>query len=82
MMKAKVYTTLKNGVFDPQGKVVRHSLDHLGFHDVSDVRIGRYIEVTLNTTDRVLAEKQLKEMCEKLLANTVIESYRFELETT
>ncbi len=80
MIKARVYTTLKQGVLDPQGKAVQHSLVVLGFNQVQDIRIGKYIEVVLNTDDRQLAQKQLKEMCEKLLANTVIESYRFDLE--
>lgn len=80
MIKAKVYTTLKQGVLDPQGKAVRHSLVALGFGGVQDIRIGKYIEVVLNTNDRQMAQEQLKKMCEKLLANTVIESYRFDFE--
>ena len=79
-MKAKVYITLKSGVLDPQGKAVQHSLSALGFPDVRDVRIGKYIELTLNSPDRRRAEEEVKQMCEKLLANTVIESYRFDLE--
>ncbi len=75
-MKAKVYITLKPGVLDPQGKAVQQALGSLGFDEVQDVRVGKYIELSLskNSTERV------KEMCEKLLANTVIESYRFEIE--
>lgn len=79
-MRAKVYITLKQGVLDPQGKAVQHSLTALGFDGVQDVRIGKYIEVTLNSPDRRKAEEEVKQMCEKLLANTVIESYRYELE--
>lgn len=79
-MKAKVYITLKAGVLDPQGKTVQHSLHSLGFAQVKDVRIGKYIEISLEENDRGRAEKRVKEMCEKLLANTVIESYRFDLE--
>ena len=80
MMKAKVYVTLKSGVLDPQGKAVQHSLESLGFSEVKGVRIGKYIEVVLEETDRNKASERMKAMCEKLLANTVIESYKFELE--
>lgn len=80
MIKAKIYITLKSGVLDPQGKAVRHSLEALGFSEVRDVRIGKYIELTLDGSDRTAQEKKVREMCEKLLANTVIESYRFDLE--
>lgn len=80
MIKAKIYTTLKQGVLDPQGKAVQHSLVALGFQNVQDVRIGKFIELALNTDDRETAKEQVGKMCEKLLANTVIESYRFELE--
>jgi phosphoribosylformylglycinamidine synthase len=79
-MRAKVYITLKQGVLDPQGKAVQHALASLGFQGVRDVRIGKYIEVNLNHADRRTAEEEVKQMCEKLLANTVIESYRYELE--
>lgn len=78
-MKAKVHITLKNGVLDPQGKAIENALDHLGFHGVNDVRQGKYIELHIAETDAAKAEAMLKEMCEKLLANTVIENYRFEL---
>lgn len=78
-MKAKVYITLKNGVLDPQGKAVQHALGSLGFDDVAGVRIGKYIEVDFTSTDRQKVEKELTSMCQKLLANTVIESYRFDL---
>ncbi len=79
-MKAKVYITLKSGVLDPQGKAVQHSLESLGYSEVRGVRIGKYIEVILEETDRARASERIKTMCEKLLANTVIESYRYELE--
>ena len=79
-MIAKVYVTLKNGVLDVQGKAVKHSLETLGFNEVSDVRIGKFIELKLSDKiAKVDAEKHVKDMCEKLLANTVIESYRVEL---
>ncbi|HEX9859738.1 MAG TPA: phosphoribosylformylglycinamidine synthase subunit PurS [Nitrospirota bacterium] len=80
MFNAKVYVTLKNGVLDPQGKAVAHSLHSLGYDGVKDVRLGKFIEVKLEGTDRAKAEADLKEMCAKLLANTVIEDYRFEIE--
>lgn len=79
-MKAKIYVTLKPGVLDPQGKAVEHSLHDLGFDEVADVRQGKYLEVELSTSDKAKAEKDLEEMCKKLLANTVIENYRIELE--
>ncbi len=78
-MKAKVYVTLKNGVLDPQGKAVQQALHHMDFKGVKDVRIGKLIELELNGTSRAQAEKDLTQMCEKLLANTVIESYSFEV---
>ncbi len=78
-MQAKVYVTLKTGVLDPQGKAVAHALGTLGFNEVQDVRIGKYVEVTLPEMPKDKATARLKEMCEGLLANTVIESYRIEL---
>ena len=74
-MKAKVFVTLKKGVLDPQGKAVAHGLQSLGFDEVGDVRIGKYLEVTLGADARDDAERRVREMCEKLLANTVIENY-------
>ncbi len=79
-MNAKVYVTLKKGVLDPQGKTVKHALDNLGFKGVKDVRIGKYMEVTLEEGTADEAEKVVTSMCEKLLANTVIEDYRVEVE--
>lgn len=78
-MLAKIYITLKTGVLDPQGKAVLHALKTLGFVEATDARIGKYIELKLNDIPRETAEKRVKEMCEKLLANTVIESYRVEI---
>ncbi len=77
-MKAKIYITLKNGVLDPQGKATCNALHHLGFEEVAEVRQGKFIEVMLDG-DPAAAEARLKEMCEKLLANTVIENYRVEV---
>ncbi|WEK53617.1 MAG: phosphoribosylformylglycinamidine synthase subunit PurS [Candidatus Cohnella colombiensis] len=79
-MKAKVYVTIKENVLDPQGNAVQGALHTMGFNDVSKVRIGKYLEIDLATNDRAQAEAQLKEMSEKLLANTVVEDYRIELE--
>jgi phosphoribosylformylglycinamidine synthase len=78
-MKAKVHVTLKSGVLDPQGKAIAHALESLGFTGVGDVRQGKYIEIELVERDRGAAERKVKEMCEKLLANTVIENYAIEL---
>ena len=78
-MQAKVYVTLKKGVHDPQGEAVKHTLSTMGYKDVSGVRVGKFIEVNLANKSPEEAEASLKEICEKLLANTVIESYRYEL---
>ena len=78
-MKAKVYVTLKRSVLDPQGKTVQHALASMGFNEVKDVRMGKYIELDLGSLDKAQAEQKIKTMCEKLLANTVIEEYRYEL---
>lgn len=79
-MLARIYVTLKEGVLDPQGKAVKHSLETLGFDEAEDVRIGKYIVIRLKEMSKKDAEAKVKNMCEKLLANTVIESYRFEIE--
>ncbi len=78
-MKARVTVMLKNGVLDVQGEAVRHALGTLGFAGVSGVRQGKVIELDLAETDKAAAETAVKAMCEKLLANTVIESYRVEI---
>ena len=78
-MKAKVYVTLKKSVLDPQGKTVQHALSTMGFNEVKDVRMGKYIELDLGETSKAQAEQKVKIMCEKLLANTVIEEYKYEL---
>ncbi|GAB6991864.1 phosphoribosylformylglycinamidine synthase subunit PurS [Paenibacillus pini] len=80
MMKATVYVTIKQGVLDPQGVAVQGALHSMGFQEVESVRIGKFLELNLDTTDRAEAEERLKAMCEKLLANTVVEDYRYELE--
>ncbi len=78
-MKARVTVTLKNGVLDPQGKAIQGALKSLGFSGVDEVRQGKLIELDLATNDRAQAQADLEAMCEKLLANTVIENYRIEL---
>jgi phosphoribosylformylglycinamidine synthase subunit PurS len=78
-MKAKIKVTLKSGVLDPQGKAIEGALGSLGFAGVEGVRQGKYFEIELAETDRAKAEAQVKAMCEKLIANTVIENYSVEL---
>lgn len=75
MIKARVTVTLKNGVLDPQGKAIEGALGTLGFAGVGQVRQGKVFDLELATADRAQAEEDLKAMCEKLLANTVIENY-------
>ncbi len=79
-MLAKIHVTLKQGVLDPQGKAVHHALNDLGYNEVRDVHLGRYMEIELEGVEAAEAEARVRDMCEKLLANTVIESYRFTLE--
>jgi phosphoribosylformylglycinamidine synthase subunit PurS len=79
-MRAKIFISFKNGVLDPQGKAVERSLHTLGYGEVRDVRMGKYLEVELDAASLEAAEARLREMCDKLLANPVIEDYRFEIE--
>lgn len=79
-MKAKIHVTLKQGILDPQGKAIEHALDSLGFKNAANVRVGKYMELDVAETDKVKAEAEVKLMCEKLLANTIIEEYRYELQ--
>ena len=79
-MKVQIHISLKNGVLDPQGKAIENSLINLGFDKVENVRQGKFIELDIDENDPVEAQKQATEMCEKLLANTVIENYRVDLE--
>ena len=79
MMKAKIFVTLKNGIHDPQGHAIHQSLTTLGFPNVVDVRIGKLLEVDLKETNQEEAEAAVKSMCQKLLANPVIEDFRYEL---
>ena len=80
-MKARIHITLKSGVLDPQGKAIQSSLGALGFNGIENVRQGKYIELDISQDDQVKARDQLIQMCEKLLANTVIENYTIDLET-
>ena len=78
-MKARVHVTLKNGVLDPQGKAIGHSLNRLGFPEVGDVRQGKFIELDVKAKDKAAAQKDVESMCKTLLANTVIENYSVEI---
>lgn len=80
MLRAKIYVQLKPSVLDPQGKAVTNSLHHLGFHQVHETRISKYIEVTLDTDDKADAALQIDKICDTLLANPNTETYHFELE--
>ena len=79
MIKARVTVTLKNGVLDPQGKAIQGALGSMGFAGVDGVRQGKYFEVDLAETDKTKAMSAVKAMCDKLIANTVIENYEIEL---
>lgn len=78
-MKARVTVTLKNGVLDPQGKAIEGALKSLGIDGVDSVRQGKVFDIELHSADKAAAEAALKDACEKLLANTVIENYRVEI---
>ena len=79
MIKARVVVTLKNGVLDPQGKAIEGALGSLGFSGVDGVRQGKVFDLVVSHDDKARAEDDLKAMCEKLLANTVIENYSINL---
>jgi len=80
-VKARVTVTYKNGILDPQGKAVEHSLHSLGFDSVKEVRIGKYVEVELDESDPEKAKSALNEMCKKLLSNPVTENFHISLST-
>jgi len=80
-MRARVYVTLKPGVLDPQGQAVGKTLGRLGYEEVQSVRIGKYVEVDVDASDAAAAKKRVEEMCDRLIANTVIENYRVEIES-
>ena len=79
MIRARVTVTLKNGVLDPQGKAIEGALGTLGFDGVDSVRQGKVFDLEVASTDRAKAEREIAEMCEKLLANTVIEDYAVDI---
>jgi phosphoribosylformylglycinamidine synthase subunit PurS len=78
-MRVKIFVSLKNGVLDPQGKAIERSLHSLGYNEAHDVRVGKYLELEVDAASRADVEIRIREMCDKLLANTVIEDYRFEI---
>jgi phosphoribosylformylglycinamidine synthase len=79
-LRARIIVTLKPGVLDPQGKAIQNALSALGFSGVTEVRQGKYIEVELDESDETQARAAVKSMCDRLLANTVIENYAIEFE--
>jgi phosphoribosylformylglycinamidine synthase len=79
-VKARVYVTLKEGVLDPQGQAVVSTLGRLGYREVKDVRIGKYVEIELEEADAGRARQRVEEMCRRLVANTVIENFRIEMD--
>ena len=80
MFKAKIDVTLKDSVLDPSGQTILSALHSLGVGDAKDLRVGKHFLVTIDTSDRVVAEAKVKEMCEKLLVNPIIEKYFYEIE--
>jgi phosphoribosylformylglycinamidine synthase subunit PurS len=79
-MRVKIFVSLKPGVLDPQGKAIERSLHTLGYQEVRDVRVGKYLELEVDAASRPTAEARVREMCDQLLANPVIEDYRFEIQ--
>jgi phosphoribosylformylglycinamidine synthase len=79
-LKVKVKVVLKDGILDPQGKAVLHAINDLKFEGVNDVRIGKYIELTFDKLERSQVEKEIKDICQKLLANPVMENFDYEIE--
>ncbi len=78
-MRVRIFVSLKNGVLDPQGKAVEQSLHTLGYKEVQDVRVGKFVELNLQASSREAAEGRIREMCDKLLANPVIENFHYEI---
>ena len=79
-MRVKIFVSLKEGVLDPQGKAVEQSLHSLGYKEVQDVRVGKFVELNLQAASREAAEDRIREMCDRLLANPVIENFHYEIE--
>ena len=80
MAKVKIYVTLKDGVLDPQGKTVQNALDKMGYSDIEEVRMGKFIEIETKSGERSKVKKEIDEICDKLLANPNIEKYSFTIE--
>ena len=80
MLRVKIFITWKSGVVDPQGITIKGALESLGYQGIGSLRMGKYIQMELNSRNREEAEKDIEEMCGKLLANPVIENYRYEIE--
>ena len=79
-MRVKIFVSLKRGVLDPQGKAIERSLHTLGYREVREVRAGKYVELELDAPSRDAAELRIREICDRLLANPVIEDFRFEID--
>jgi len=79
VLRVKIFVTLKNGVVDPQGITIKGALESLGYQGIANIRLGKYIQMELNSKSREEAGKDIEEMCDKLLANPVIENYRYEI---
>lgn len=79
MYTAKIYISPKKSVLDPQGRAVHHALESLGFQGVSDTRVGKFVELRIDLADKAAAAEKVREMCEGLLVNAVVEEYTFEL---
>ena len=80
IMRVKIFVSLKHGVLDPQGKAIERSLHTLGYVEARNVRVGKYLELDIDAPSPAAAELRIREMCDKLLTNTVIEDYRFEIQ--
>ena len=78
-MRVKIFVSLKRGVLDPQGKAIERSLHSLGYGEAHNVRVGKYLELDIDSDSRESAESRIHQMCDKLLANPVIEDFRFEI---
>jgi len=79
-LKVKVTVVLKEGILDPQGKAVLHAINDLKFDNVQDVRIGKHIELTFKDQDKIVVEKEAKEICQKILSNPVMENFEYQIE--
>jgi len=80
MLKAQIYITLKKTVADPQGLTIKHALESLGYKDLLDVRMGKLVTIKLNFKDKIRAEREIDQICKKLLTNPIIEDYHFKIQ--